>query len=184
MLHSSVTFRSLALISTGISFIFEHVCVFFLTTRNLEQKFWETAPQIALGNCSKEAARKGQYTCDLWWMGNCCCSFAQSYPPVCDTTDCSRPGFPVLHYLLEFSQTHDHWVDDAIQPSHPLSSPSPPALSFLESRVFSNETALCLRWPKYWGFSFSISPSNEYSGLISFRIDWFDLLAIQGIILH
>ena len=86
------------------------------------------------------------------------------------------PGFPVLHYLPEFAQTHVCWVDKAIQPSHPLSSHSPPA----SIRVFSNESVLCIRWPKYWSFSFSISPSNEYSGLISFRMDWFDLLAIQG----
>ena len=69
---------------------------------------------------------------------------------------------------------------DAIQPSHPLSSPSPPAFNFSSIRVFSNESVLRIRWPKYWSFSCSISPSNEYSGLISFRIDWLDLLAVQG----
>ena len=96
--------------------------------------------------------------------------------------DCSTPGLPVHHQLSESTQTHDHWVCDAIQPSHPLSSPSPPALSlfFPSIRVFSNESALRIRWPKYWSFSFKISPSNEYSGLISFRIDWFDLLEVQG----
>ena len=71
-------------------------------------------------------------------------------------------------------------VMDAIQPSHPLSSPSPPALSLSQIRVFSNESALCIRWPKYWSFSFNISPSNEHPGLISFRMDWLDLLAVQG----
>ena len=76
--------------------------------------------------------------------------------------------------------THAHWVGDAIQPSHPLSSPSPPAFISPSSRVFSNESVLCIRWPKYWSFSFSISPSNECSGLISFRMDWLDLLAVQG----
>ena len=75
-----------------------------------------------------------------------------------------------------------HWVSDTIQPSHPLSSPSPPAFFFPSIRVFSNESALHTRWPKDWSFSFSISPFNEYSGLISLRIDWFDLLAIQGIL--
>ena len=94
--------------------------------------------------------------------------------------ECSIPAFPVLHYLPEFSQTHVSWVGDAIQPSHPLLSPSPPAFNLSSIRVFSDESILCIRWPKYWSFSFSISPSNEYSGLISFRMDWLDLLAVQG----
>ena len=89
-------------------------------------------------------------------------------------------GFPVLHYLPEFAQTRVHWVGDAIQPSL-LCFPFLFLSSIFPSiRVFSNELALCIRWPKYWGFSFSISPSNEYSGLISFRIDWFGLLVVQG----
>ena len=93
--------------------------------------------------------------------------------------DCSTPGLPVRHKLLEFTQTHVHWIGDAIQPSHPLSSPS--LLSIFPSiRVFSSESVLCIRWPKYWSFSFNISPSNEYSGLISFRMVWLDLLAVQG----
>jgi len=91
---------------------------------------------------------------------------------------CSTPGFPILHHLWELAQTNVHWDSDAIQPSHPLSFPSPPA--FPSIRVFSNELVLHIRWPKYWSFIFSISPSNEYSGLISFRTDWFDLLAVQG----
>ena len=92
--------------------------------------------------------------------------------------DGGMPGFPVLHRLPELTQTHTHWVSDAIQPSHPPLSPSPLALNLFRLRVFSNESALHMGWPKYW--SFSISPSNESSGLISFRIDWFDLLAVQG----
>ena len=98
--------------------------------------------------------------------------------------DCSTPGFPVLHYLLEFAQTHVHWVDDAIPPSHPLSPPSPPAFNLSSIRDFPYELAFCIRWPKYWSLSlsFSISPSNECSVLISFRKDWFDLLAVQGIL--
>ena len=90
------------------------------------------------------------------------------------------PGLPVYHQLPEFTQTHVHWVSDAIQPSHPLSSPSPPASIFPSNRVFSNESVLRITWPKYWSFSLSISPSNEYSGLMSFRMDWLDLLAVQG----
>ena len=78
------------------------------------------------------------------------------------------------------TQTHVHRVGDAIQPSHPLSSPSPLFSIFPSIRVFSNESALCIRWPEYWSFSFNISPSNEYLGLISFRMDWLDLLAVQG----
>ena len=93
--------------------------------------------------------------------------------------NCSTPGFPVLHQLPEFPQTQVHWVSDAIQPSHPLLSPSPPALNLSQHQgcFFSIELALPIRWPKYW--SFSIRSSNEYSGLISFGIDWFDL-AVQG----
>ena len=95
--------------------------------------------------------------------------------------NCSMLGFPVLHHLPDIVQAHVHWVGDAIQPFHPLSSPSPPALNLPSIRVFSSELALRIRWPKYWGgFSFSISPSNEYSGLISFRTDCFDLFAVQG----
>ena len=93
--------------------------------------------------------------------------------------DCSTSGFPVLHYLPEFAQAHVPCVGDAIQPFHPLWSPSPWPSIFPSIRVFSNESALCIRWPKLRSFSFSISPSNEYSGFISFRIDWFDLLAVQ-----
>ena len=107
-------------------------------------------------------------------------SVAQSCPTVCDLMDCSTPGFPVHHQLPELTQIHVHQVSDAIQPSHPLSSPSSPAFNLSQHQVFSSESVLCVRWPKYWSFSFSIIPSNEYSGLISFRIDWFDLLAVQG----
>ena len=94
--------------------------------------------------------------------------------------DCSTPGSPVIHYLPEFAQTHVHPVGDAIQPSHPLSPPSPPGSIFPSIRLFSNELALCIRWPEYWSFSSSVSPSNENSGLISFGIDWFDPLVVQG----
>ena len=94
--------------------------------------------------------------------------------------DCSMPGFPVHHQLPELAQTDVHPVSDAIQPSHPLSSPSPPASLFPSTRVFSNESVLLIWWPNNWSCSFSIIPSNEYSELMSFRKDWFDLLAVQG----
>ena len=91
--------------------------------------------------------------------------------------NCSMPGLLVHHQLPEFTQIHVHRVSDAIQPSHPLLllPPIPPSI-----RVFSNESTLCMRWPKYWSFSFGISPSKEHPGLISFRMDWLDLLAVQG----
>ena len=153
-------------------------------------------------------------------------SVTQSCPTVCDAMDHSTPGLPVHHQFPESTQTHIHWVGDAIQPYHPLSSASPPALNlsqhqglfkwvssshqvakvlefqlqhdaiqqscflccpllclpsiFPSIRVLSNESALHIRWPKYWSFSFNISPSNEYSGLISFRMDWLDLKALSS----
>ena len=100
---------------------------------------------------------------------------------LCNLMNCSSLGFPVLHYLLEFAQTHVHWAGDSIQPSclcRPLLLP-PSVIPSI--RAFSSESALCTRWPKYCSLSFSIGHSNEYSGLISFkRIDWLDLLAVQG----
>ena len=89
------------------------------------------------------------------------------------------PGLPVHRQLPEFMQTHVHWVGDAIQPSHPLLSPSS-SFNLVQRRVFSNESVLQIRWPNYWSFSFNISPSNVYSGLISFRMVWLDILAVQG----
>ena len=94
--------------------------------------------------------------------------------------DCSTPGFPVYHQLPEFTQTHVRWVSDAIQPSHPLLSLLLQPSILPSIRVFSNESALRIRWPKYWSFSFNISSSNEHPGLLSFRMDWLDLLAVQG----
>ena len=106
-------------------------------------------------------------------------SVAQSCPILCHLMNHSMAGLPVHHQLLEFTQTHVHRVGDAFQPSHPLLSPSPPAPIPPSIGVFSNESTLHMRWAKYWSFSFSISPSNEPSGLISFRMDWMDLLAVQ-----
>ena len=114
----------------------------------------------------------GHPSCDF-----CCyCPVTKSCPTLCDPMDCSMPGVPVLHHLPEFAQAHVHQVGGAIQPSHPLSPHSPPAFNLSQHQSLFQ---LSLRWPKYWSFSFSISLSNEYSELISFRIDWFYLLAIQ-----
>ena len=113
-------------------------------------------------------------------MKFCCCSVAQSCLTLCNLMECSTPGFPVLHHLPEFAQTHVQRVGDASNHLI-LCRPLLPWPSILPCiRVYSNESALHIRWPKYWSFSFSISPSNEYSGLISFGIDWFDLFTIQG----
>ena len=106
-------------------------------------------------------------------------SVSQSCLTACDPMNRSTPGLPVHHQLPEFTQTHIHRVSDAIQPSHPLSSPSPPAPIPPSIRVFSNESTLHMRWPKYWSFSYSFIPSKEIPGLISFRMDWLDLLAVQ-----
>ena len=107
-------------------------------------------------------------------------SVAQSCPTLCDLMNRSTPGLPVHHQLAEFTQTHIYWVGDAVQPPRHLSSflllpQIPPRI-----RVFSYESFLHMSWPKYWRFSFSLSPSSEHSGLISFRMDWLDLLAVQG----
>ena len=105
----------------------------------------------------------------------------QSYLTLCDPMNHTTPGLPVHHQLLEFTQTHVHWVGGDIEPSH-LCHPLIllPSI-FLSNRVFSNESALCIKWPKYWSFSFNISPYNENSGLISFRMDLLDLLVVPGI---
>ena len=94
--------------------------------------------------------------------------------------DCSTPGLPVHHQLPELIQTHVHQVGDAIQPSHPLSSPLPPAFNLSQHQGLFKWVSSSIRWAKYWSFSFSISPPNEYSGLISFKMDWLNLLAVQG----
>ena len=112
----------------------------------------------------------------------CCCCFsaAKSCLTLCNPMDCSMPGSSVFHCLTVCSN-HVRWISDAIEPSHPLPPPFPLLSPIFPSiRVFSGESALRIRWPKYWSFSFSISPSNEYSGFISFRMDWLDLLSVQG----
>ena len=107
-------------------------------------------------------------------------SVAQLYPNLCDPMNCSMPGFPAHHQLPELTQLMS--IESVMPSNHPILCCSlllPPSI-FPSIGVFSNESALHIRWPKYWSFSFSNSPSNEYSGLISFRIDWLDLLAVQG----
>ena len=141
-------------------------------------KWWVKTKNI------KSGSRTGLwYTDSIRWrqlyiMG--CCSVAKSCLTLCDPMNCTTPGFPVLHYLPEFAQTRVHWVSD---PSNYLILCSPILLwpsIFASITIFWSELALHIMWPKYWSFSFRISPSNEYSGLISFRIDWFDLLTVQG----
>ena len=107
-------------------------------------------------------------------------SVAQPCLTLCDPMNCSTPGLPVHHQLPEFTQTHVHRLGGAIQPSHPLLSPSPPAPNPSQHQSLCSESTLRMRWPKYWSLSISISPSKEHPGLISFRMDWMDLLAVQG----
>ena len=110
----------------------------------------------------------------------CYCSAAQLCPILCDPMDCNTPGFPFLHHLPESAQTHVYWGNDVIQPSHPLSPLSPPALNLYSIRVFSNESALYIKWPKYRSSSSaSVLQMNIQEMSISFKIDWFALLAVQ-----
>ena len=123
-----------------------------------------------------------RYLCNFDLTILTCCSHrvTQSCLTLCNSVDCSTPGFPVHHQLLELAQTHVYWL---VMPSNHLILCHPLLLLpsiFPSIRVFSNESVLPIRWPKYWNFSFSINSSSEYSGLISFRVDWLDLLAVQG----
>ena len=129
-------------------------------------------------NCPADEQIKMWCACIFYilsiWISICCYSVAKSCLTLCDPMDCSTPGSSVLHYLPELAQIYVHWVSDAIKPSYPLSPPSPPALSLSQHQdLFQRISFLCC-WPKYW--SFSINPCNEYLGLISFRMDWLDLL--------
>ena len=118
------------------------------------------------------------HSTNIYWV-ICCCSVTQSCPTLCDPMDCSMPGFPVLHHLLEFAQTHVHWVGDAIQPSPPLSFPSPPAI-FPSIKGIFQWVSLLHQVAKVLEFQFQHQSFNEYSGSIFFRMDWLDLLAVQG----
>ena len=147
---------------------------------NSSRKNEEAGPKRKRRSAVDMSSAEGIVRCIGTWNVRSiyCCSVTKSCLTLCDPMDCKLPDFPVLHCLPEFAQTHVHWIGDAIQPSHSLSSPSPPALKISQHQIFSNELALCIRWPKYRLFSFSssISPSNEYSRLISFKIDYFDIL--------
>ena len=149
---------------------------------------WETSMQVKKQQLELDWFQIGKGVCQGSILSLCLfnlyaefSSVTQPYPNLCNPMDYRTPGFPVHYQLLELAQTHGYQVSDAIQPSHPLLSPFPPAF-FLSISIFSNESVLSiwLKWPKYWSFSFSNSPSNEYSGLISFRMDSLDLLTDQG----
>ena len=140
----------------------------------------KTAVNIQMNSNSDHYGHQGCHISICFWTPapDMFSSVTQSCPTLCNPKDCSTPGLPVHHQLPEFTQTHVHQVSGAINHlilCHPLLLP--PSI-FPSISVFSNESVVHIRWPKYWSFSFSISPSNEYSGLISFRMDWLDLLAI------
>ena len=123
----------------------------------------------------------------IWWVrgvgrgsSHQFSSVVQSCLTLCNPMDCNTPGLPVHHQLPEFTQTNVHWVNDVIQSSHPWSSPSPPAFNLSQHHGLFKWVSSSHQVAKYWSFSFNISLSDEYSGLISFRIDWLDLLAVQG----
>ena len=134
--------------------------------------------------CSLESNTKAVPRCAEAWGANCCCcSVALSCPTLCDSMGCSKPGFPIHQYLYHYPgvfSNDTHWVDDVIEHLMLCCTLLLLPSVFPSIRVFSNEAVLCIRWPEKWSFSYSISPSNEYSGLISFRMDWLDLLAAQG----
>ena len=139
-----------------------------------EGSFWECLSLVPVFQMLRLV-----FLCSSWKVSQFS-SVTQSCPTLCDPMDWSTPAFPVHHQLPELAQTHVHWVGDAIQPSHPLSSPSPPAFNLAQQQSLFQWVSICIRWQKYWSFSFSTSLSNEYSELISFRINWFYLLAVQG----
>ena len=130
-------------------------------------------PGLPVLHCLPEFAQS-----HVHWVGFL--TSVQSCPTLYDPMDCSTPGLPVHHQLPEFTQTHVHWIGDAIQPSHPLSSPSPLAFNLSHHQGLFQWVSSSHQVAKVWSFSFNISPSNEHPGLISFRVDWFDILAVQG----
>ena len=137
----------------------------------------DQAKHIWMMTCEPRSESGNELDTQRAWVGiRCCCSAAQSCPTFCDPMDFSTPGFPIHHQLLGLTQTHVHWVSDAISNHLIICHPLLLLSVFPSIRFFSNESVLCIRWPKYWSFSFSIRPSSECSGLISFGIDWCDLL--------
>ena len=134
---------------------------------------------ISFNNCDNQPVFRSAAV-DSLYLSHKFSSVTQSCPTLCEPMDCSTPSLPVHCQLLEFTQTHVHWVSNAIQPSHPLSSPSPLAFNLSPQQGLFKWVSSSLWWPKYWSWSFNISPSNEHSGLISFRMDWLDLLVVQG----
>ena len=140
----------------------------------MEVKSYAVKKQYCIGTWNVRSMNQGKFSSVQF------SSVAQSCLTLCDPMNCSTPGLPVHHHLPEFTQTHVRRVSDAIQPSHPLSSPSPLPPIPPSITVFSSESTLPVRWPKYWSFSFSIIPSKEIPGLISFRMDWLDFLVVQG----
>ena len=127
---------------------------------------WDMRDPQSLNQKSSHCLSGQPQSLMIWF---CCCSVSQSCPTLCDPMDYSSSGFPVHHHLQKFAQTHVHWVSNAIQPSHLLLLPSPPALNLSQHQGLFQSVALRMRWPKYW--SFSIALSNEYLGMISFMID-------------
>ena len=134
---------------------------------------------ISFNNCDNQPVFRSAAV-DSLYLSHQFSSVTQSCPTLCEPMDCSTPSLPVHCQLLEFPQTHVLWVSNAIQPSHPLSSPSPLAFNLSQQQGLFKWVSSSLWWPKYWSWSFNISPSNEHSGLISFRMDWLDLLVVQG----
>ena len=159
------------------------------------QEYWSQLPFPSPGEsswhrhwtCLSRTGRQMLYHCVIWGLLSknlivpVVVVQSLSNVSLCDPMDCSTPRFPA-HHLPDFVQTHVHWVCDAIQPSHPLSSPSLPAFILSQHQGLFQWVGSLHQWPKYWSFSFSINPSNKYSGLICFKIDWFDLLAVQGVL--
>ena len=133
---------------------------------------------ISFNNCDNQPVFRSAAV-DSLYLSHQFSSVTQSCPTLCEPMNCSTPSLPVHCQLLQFTQTYVHWVGNAIQPSHPLSSPFPLAFNLSQQQGLFKWVSSSLWWPKYWSFSFNISPSNEHSGLISFRMDWLDLLAVQ-----